>query len=208
MSDIWGLSSGGSAADDAKTDYEMPGGSFEVIPEGSKVLSMVEAAEWTNTEQDGSGAEYLSLQWTVVKPEDVKGRKIFQKLFISDTDPKVRDNGKAEKKRDRARKMFAAIDANAGGKLAKKGGKPSDDDIMLALSNKLMVIRLGVWSLEDRDNPNGPPITGNWVSAVAGKGSEVILTEAKTPAPQRRQEPASGGYGGGGSAGYDDEIPF
>ncbi len=198
MSDIWGLSDGGSAADTG-AEYEIPGGgNFEVIPDGSKVLAMVEDAEWKTDDQ---GNEYLNLKWSAVKPEDVQNRKIFQKLWIKDTDPRERDADKAAKKRDRARRLFAAIDANAGGKLAKKGGIPGSEDVLLALANKLMVIRLGVWSMDDNRNP-GQKMEGNWVQAVAPKTAEVGLTEAKAPAQPRQSHRASS------SALDDDDLPF
>ena len=163
MSDIWGLSDGGSAAETG-TEYEIPGGgNFDALPDGSKVLAMVEDAEW---KEDADHNEFLNLKWTVLKPEEVKNRKIFQKLWIKDFDPRKQDEAKAEKKRDRARRLFAAIDANAGGKLAKKGGIPDADAIMLALVNKPMVIRLGLWEMEDRQNP-GQTMAGNWVQAAA-----------------------------------------
>lgn len=202
MSDIWGLSEGGSAADTG-TEYEVPGGgNFDALPEGSKVLAMVEDADW---KEDKDGNEYLNLKWSVVKPEDVANRKIFQKLWISDLDPRSHGD-KAEKKRDRARRLFAAIDANAGGKLAKKGGKPSGEDIAIALSNKLMVIRLGLWEMEDNQNP-GQMMQGNWVQAVSPKASEIGIPDVKPKAQSAR----AGGTQRSQSSNrndFDDEIPF
>ena len=119
MSDFWNLSDGGDATEDVSTSYEVASGSFEAFPEGTKLLAMVTDAEWRVNEQ--SGLENLSLTWTVVKPEEVANRKVFQSLWLTDLQPEAKD---PEKKRDKARRMFAAIDANAGGKLAKKPGKP------------------------------------------------------------------------------------
>ena len=201
MSDIWGLSTGENAADTG-TEYEVPGGgNMEPLPEGSKVLAMVEDAEW---KEDAEHNEFLNLKWTVLKPEEVKNRKIFQKLWIKDFDPREKDEAKAEKKRDRARRLFAAIDANAGGKLAKKGGIPDADAIMLALVNKPMVIRLGLWEMEDRQNP-GQTISGNWVQAVSPKTAEVGLAEAK---PSRSAR--AGSLQRMANAAYDDDldVPF
>lgn len=193
MTDIWGLSDGNNAADTG-VDFEIAGGgNFDVIPDGSKVLAVVENAEWKTDNEEN---EFLNLQWTVVKPEEVANRKIFQKLWITDDDPRAKD---ADKKRDKARRMFAAIDANAGGKLAKKGGKPDADGILLALANRPMVIRLAVWSMADRDNP-GEKIEGNWVSAVAPKSSDVGLTAAKPKAGTSQRQ--------SNAAVDDDEIPF
>ena len=196
--DIWGLSDGGSAADTG-TEYETPGGgNLEPLPEGSKVLAMVENAEW----RDADGSEVLSLEWTIIKPADVANRRVFQKLWITDTDLRVKDAEKAAKKRDRARRMFAAIDANAGGKLSKKGGgKPDADAIMLALANKAMVIRLGLWEMPDRDDPNRT-MSGNWVQAVAPKTAEIGLREAKALPASRAPAPST--YGGL----MDDDVRF
>ena len=197
MSDIWGLSDGGNAKDTG-TEYETPaGGNFEALPEGSKVLAMVEDAEWKD---DNEMNEYLSLTWTVVKPEEVGNRKILQKLWISDLDPRAKAD-KAEAKRDRARRLFAAIDANAGGKLAKKGGKPTGEEIAMALANKLMVIRLGLWEMDDRENP-GKTISGNWVQAVAPKNAEIGIPDAPVK-PQRSNQTSNRS-----SIIDEEEVPF
>ena len=202
MTDIWGLSDGGSAAETG-TEYEIPGGgNFDALPDGSKVLAMVEDAEW---KEDADHNEFLNLKWTVLKPEEVKNRKIFQKLWIKDFDPREKDEAKAEKKRDRARRLFAAIDANAGGKLAKKGGIPDADAIMLALVNKPMVIRLGLWEMEDRQNPS-QVMSGNWIQAIGPKTGEIGLTEAKP----RAQSARAGSSQRQQNAAYDDDedLPF
>ena len=202
MSDIWGVSDGGNAADTG-TENEVPGGgNMEPLPEGSKVLAMVEDAEW---KEDADHNEFLNLKWSVVRPDEARNRKIFQKLWIKDFDPRERDDAKAEKKRDRARRLFAAIDANAGGKLAKKGGIPDADTIMVALANKLMVLRLGLWEMEDRQNP-GQVMSGNWVQAVGPKTGEIGLAEAKP----RAQSARAGSSQRKANAAYDDDsdLPF
>lgn len=189
MSDFWGLSSGESATDTG-TEFEVSSGNFEVIPDGSKVLAMVENAEW---KQDDKLNEYLSLQWTALKPEAVANRKIFQKLYLTDLDA---SHKKPEEKRDKARRMFAAIDANAGGKLATLVSKPDADAIMRALGNRTMVIRLGVWSIKSRET--GELIEGNWVQAVAPKTADLEIKPAKP-----RAEPRVGNSDIG-----DDSLPF
>ena len=104
MSDFWGLSTGGDATEDVSTSYEVASGSFEAFPEGTKLLAMVTDAEWRVNDQ--TGLENLSLTWTVVKPEEVANRKVFQSLWLTDLQPEAKD---PEKKRDKARRMFAAI---------------------------------------------------------------------------------------------------
>ena len=78
--------------------------------------------------------------------------------------------------------MLAAIDANAGGKLGQRQGKPSDDELALNLCNKPMIITARIWEVEDRQT--GGLISGNWVSAVAPK-SKGINVKAAAVSSQR-----------------------
>lgn len=197
MSDFWNLSEGGDATDDVSTSYEVASGSFEAFPEGTKLLAMVTDAEWRINNR--TGLENLSLTWTVVKPEEVANRKLFQSLWLTDLQPEAKD---PEKKRDKARRMFAAIDANAGGKLAKRPGKPDDDVIMIALANKPMVIRLGEYEGRTRD---GGTVQRNYVQAVGPKTEETYLPQPTKRAPSR-QAPRSGAPAGG--VAFDDDLPF
>lgn len=200
MSNFWDLSDGSNAADSKQTEYEIPGGgNMDPIPDGSSVLAMIDEAKWDSKDD----AEYVSLRWTVLSPDEYKNRKVFQKLWVTDDDPKAEDADKAAKKRDKARRMLAAIDANAGGKLTSKGGKPTDETLTGCLTNKPMIIRVAIWSVKSRET--GEDITGNWVQAVAPKSAGI---DVKEPAPKKASAPSqSGGYGAGGSA-LDDEIPF
>ena len=195
MSDFWGLSTGETATDDVSTSYEVASGSFDAFPEGTKLLAMVTDAEWRTNDQ--TGLENLSLTWTVVKPEEVANRKVFQSLWLTDLQPEAKD---PEKKRDKARRMFAAIDANAGGKLAKKPGKPDAEAILIALANKQMLIRLGEYEGRTRD---GGTVQRNYVQAVGPKTEETYLP------PQKDRAPARSAASTGASIYFDDsEIPF
>jgi hypothetical protein len=200
MMGFWDLSDGGSAAKTG-TEYEIPGGNMDPIPAGSSVLAIVDEAKW---DVDQLGNQYVSLRWSVLAPEAFKNRKVFHKLWVTDHDPNAKDTAKAIAKTDKARKMLAAIDANAGGKLSAKNEKPSSDDLAMALCNKPMVITLMVW--ESNTGGGG----GNWVCAVAPKDRELKIGEAK-PAP-RRADPLAGGGSAGGNYSRnpidDEEIPF
>ena len=194
---FWNLSDGDNAAKTG-TEYEIPGGNMDPIPAGSSVLAMVDEAKWATTQNNAE--EYVSLRWTVLAPDEFKNRKVFQKLWVTDHDPNAKDHAKAIAKTDKARKMLAAVDANAGGKLTAKDAKPSNDDLAMALMDKPMVITLGVW---ESNQPGGSG--GNWVMAVAPKNKELKIGD-KAPAKAR---PASQGSAGGAYAGgMDDEIPF
>lgn len=190
---FWNTSDGEDAAQTGG-EYEAST-SMEPIPVGSSVLAMIDEAKWAAT--DG-GSEYIALRWTVLNPPEFKNRKVFHKLWVTDHDPNAKDTTKAIAKTDKARKMLAAIDANAGGKLTAKDAKPTDDALAVALLDKPMVITVGVW--ESNTGGSG----GNWVMAVAPKTKELKIGTAKP-----RAKAASGGggaYSGGGMA--DDEIPF
>lgn len=166
---FWNLSDESAATDTGK-EYD-GGGNLPPIPEGSSVLAMPDEAKWA---EDRNNNEYLSIRWRVLKPEAHANRVVFQKLWVTDDDPRAKD---ADKKRDKAKRMFAAIDANAGGKLSKKASKPTDDELALALINKQMVLRLGVWEM---DGDDGKPMSGNYVQAVSDKTKPV--SEGAKPA--------------------------
>jgi len=194
---FWNLSDGEDAAKTG-AEYEIPGGNMDPIPAGSSVLAMVDEAKWATTQNDAE--EYVSLRWTVLAPEEFKNRKVFQKLWVTDHDPNAKDTAKAIAKTDKARKMLAAVDANAGGKLTAKDAKPSNDDLAMALMDKPMVITLGVW---ESNQPGGSG--GNWVMAVAPKNKELKIGDK---APAKAGGNRSSGSSGGSRAELDDEIPF
>lgn len=197
---FWDLSTG-EAATETGTSFEVTTGN-EPIPDKSSVLAAIDEIKWGKNQ---NGDEYVSVRWAVMKPEEVENRKVFQKMWVTDLEPNTvsRDGeDKAIKKRDKARKMLAAIDANAGGKLARKPGKPTDDDMALALIGKPMVIKLGVWDIGGN--------SGNWVMAVSPKNSELVIgtSQPRRPAAQRDERSPAGGRTGGLSTDFDDEIPF
>jgi hypothetical protein len=204
---FWDLSDGETAANTG-TEYEVPSGNIEPIPAGSSVLAMIDEVKW---ETKQTGEEFVSARWTVLAPKEYENRKVFHKLWVMDLDPSAKDQAAGLKKRDKARKMLAAIDANAGGKLTAKVGRPTDDDL-LHLTNKPMIATIMTWSMPD--TRNGGMMHGNWVSAVASKGAkEIHVAEAKplptSGAPARRDDFGVGA--GQGSARRDldgDDIPF
>lgn len=186
--DFWSTSDGSDLRESAEKSYDS-GGGFITIPDNTNCLAVIDAAEW---KQDAHLNEFINLRWDVTSPDAYAGAKIQQKLWVKDMDPKAKD-GKA--KRDKARRMFAAIDANAGGKLAKAGREPEADGMALALFNKQMGIKVRTWELDGED---GKPITGNWICAVMPRAETAISEPAK--APPRKAAPVK--------EELDDDIPF
>lgn len=208
---FWSDSTGQNVAKNEDTSFDMGGGGL-LIPHNTQTKSVIDEAKW-DAKKDQSGsiiAEYISLRWTVMAPESLKNIKVFQKLWVTDFDPEVKDIDKARRKRDKALKMLAVIDANAGGKLRSVDGKPSDADLQ-SLVMKPMLTRVMVW--EQQDRVTGVAIKGNWIGAVAESGSGQVDEGVKAIAAD---SPPSRGAGGGGgqrspaqtSMALDDDIPF
>ena len=158
--------------------FESGGGNLEPMPEGTNVLAAPVEAGWKNYE----GEDYVNLQWQVLAPAEYKNRRVFQKIKVYESDPK---------KADKAKRMLAAIDANAGGKLMQIEREPSDAELTQCLVGKQMMLRLGLWEINDK--------RGSWVSAVAPKtGGAAPAAPARAPA---RAPAATGGD-------FYDDIPF
>jgi len=209
MMGFWDLSDNSSATTTG-TDYEVPGGNLDPIPAGSSVLALIDEAKWDRAKNSydtdtATGPEYVSLRWTILAPKAYENRKVYHKLWVTDDDPSVKDAQKAIAKRDKARKMLAAIDANAGGKLTAQDGKPSNDSLALHLSNKPMVITLMEWAIGDA--------SGNWVAAVAPKTKALEIKPPKAKTASARGNDGFGSASSGASSGQtsmmdDDSIPF
>ena len=158
----------------ATGEFESGGGNMEPLPEGTQVMAMVDQAKW-----DAHDGEYfVSLRWTVAMPEEYKNRKIFQKIKVKNPDAE---------KRDKALMMLAAIDANAGGQIMALGAEPEDADLAAALLNRPMVLKLGLWKM---DNAQGESKSGNWVQKVAPR-KKGATAPAATPAAPAPRTPAS-----------------
>lgn len=203
---FWDLDDGGNAADTG-TEYEVPAGGFGIIPDGSKVLALVDEARW----DDKDGFRYVSLRWSIIAPDDYKNWKIFHKLWVADLDPGMTDSAKAAKKRDRHRRMLAAIDKNANGQLTQSQDEPTDETLATALMNVPMLIKCMIWEMDDNQRP-GEKIRGNWIAAVApGDTSAIVVTDAAKAQPARqsakRTAPAMAAASSAGMD-LDDDIPF
>ena len=193
---FWETSDGGTATDTGN-NYEIPGGSMEPIPNNSDVLAIVDQAKWS--EKDGNN--YIELRWNVMAPEAVKNRKVFHKLWVTDLDPNAKDEAKGKAKRDKARRMLASIDANAGGNLTRTGDAPTDETLTMHLSNTPMVVKVMVWSMKGSD---GAEMAGNWISAVSPADKPLHISDEPLPKTSAPSTP----YQGGNSDVGDDEIPF
>lgn len=168
-------------------EFETGGGDMEPIPKNTTVLAVADEAKW----DDYEGEEYISLRWVVVQPADYKNRKVFQKIKVNAPDAK---------KADKAKRMLAAIDSNAGGKLVASGEMPTNETLTMYLTQKPMLLKLQVWEINGDD---GNKKRGNWISAVSprAKGQEVPEPVAQ-PATQPATQPDA-------AEDFDDsDIPF
>lgn len=157
--------------------FESGGGAMEPIPNNTDVLAAPDEAKWDEWNED----RYISLRWSVMAPAQYKGRKIFQKIRVNDA-----DKNKAEK----ARRMLAAIDTNAGGKLMKADTEPTDKSLTIALVNKPMVLKVMVWEIKAEDSNDGVDRSGNWIAAVSPRNNDAGKAKAKTePKPEPKPQP-------------------
>ncbi len=150
---FWNLSDNSENLQQNNTGtFDAGGGDMEPIPKDTQVKAACEEAKWDHYD----GEEYINLKWTVLAPAEYKNRKIFQKIRVMDGDAK---------KSDKAKRMLAAIAANAGGGLLKVEGRPSDMDLQRNLAMKPMALTLQVWEMDKTDGTG--KISGNWVQQVA-----------------------------------------
>ncbi|MBV5345806.1 MAG: hypothetical protein JZU63_09980, partial [Rhodoferax sp.] len=197
-----------SAADNASSEFDAGGGNMQPIPSDTNVLAAIDEAKWSKNQK---GDEFISLRWTVIAPEDFANRKIFQKLWVTDFDPSVLVKGedKALAKRDKAKRMLAAIDTNAGGKLLAKPVMPTDESMTLHLTNKPMIVKVMVWEMTDR--MTGDVARGNWVGAVSSKANGKVSSPdeiAKSKSEMANHQSKAAGAAARGGRNLDDEIPF
>ena len=142
-------------------EFETGGGDIKPIPADTSCLASIDEAKW---DHDRDGNTYVSLRWSVLMPAEYKNRKVFQKLWVKDEDPRAKDPAK---KKDKAMRMLAAIDFNAGGKLKAAGVEPTDESLGACLVGKPMIIKVMEWKMDDA--VTGEIKTGNWIGAVSPK---------------------------------------
>jgi len=165
--------------------FETGGGDIEPMPAKTQVLAAPDEAKWDTSDRED--AEFISIRWSVLKPAEYNNRKVFQKLHVKHAD---------QKKADKALRMLAAIDANAGGKLMKAGDEPTDQSLTATLVNKPMMLMLQLWELETE---TGEKKRGNWVSAVSPRAGGA---EKKEPVATKKPAPIAD------PGDFDDDIPF
>lgn len=153
------------------------------IPANTGLRAFIEEANW----DEYQGLRLIKLKWRVQGGE-YDNRVVYQKLHVNDAS-----------KAGRAKSMLAAIDQNSGGKLMAAGVEPTDEALMLALTNKAMGIKVDVWEIEGK--------TGNWVKAVAplkaGSTPAPAVPRAAPAAPRPAPAPAPAP-----SDDFSDDIPF
>ena len=168
--------------------YESGGGDLPPIPKGTQVLASIDQAKWSEYE----GSHYIDIRWTVARPEEYANRKIFQKIRVKDTDVN---------KKDKALRMLAAIDSNAGGKLVASGVEPTDESMTLSLANRPMVLKLDVWELDDKTK------SGNWVSQV-GPHTKKASDAPVNPMAAKTAAAAPSAVAHDPVDDFEDDVPF
>lgn len=156
------------------SEFDSGGGDIELIPNNTALLACISEVKWVRP--DGEAA-YVNAKWTVMLPEKYKGRIIFQKIRVNNSDAK---------KADKAKTMFVAIDTLCGGKLFAAGVEPTDDSMMAAFSNKLMLVVSMVWEIKTKlidgvetELPKAEWGSGNWIRSVNSKAEAKAVINAQ-----------------------------
>lgn len=194
MSSFWATSDGEVIGGDSG-EFDGGGGGMDVIPDGTALMAFIDEAKVETLE---TGERYISLRWSAAKPTTYKNRKVFQKLWVFDLNPRTADKDKAKKKRDKDKRMLAAIDQNAGGKLRESGTDPTTISLTSGVTNKFMMIKVFVWSMKNAQT--GETMEGNWVGYVAPKSAYDAAAVEDEPVKVTKAAPKA--------ASIDDEIPF
>lgn len=168
------LSDGTDARENEETSFSAET-KLAPIPDNTTVKAACDQAEWKTSERDGT---YISLRWTVLGPEEYSNRKVFQKIQVLHSEPE---------KRDKAIRMLRTIDLLGGGKLAKMNKEPTDEQLILALTNVIAMLKLRVWEIEDDDGEI--TASGNWVAAVSEKSTPVTSKPAAKPTAKKASSP-------------------
>lgn len=149
---------------------------IEPIPAKTQCLAAIDEIKWDTYENE----EYISARWNILQPAEFKNRKIFQKLKVNELDVK---------KKTKALKMLAAIDFNAKGGLMASGKIPTDAMMQKGLMNKIMVIMVQVWAMEN--SQTGEMKKGNWISAVSPRSAttpERVVPTVRETIPKTSEE--------------------
>lgn len=191
--DFWG------GAEEATGEFESKGGSFEVLPDGTRCLAIIDSIEWDSFPcEEGEAIKFIKARWSIMQPADYENRKIFHniKLYGDDPSGKFYDPEKQQAKREKERATFWAIDKNCGGKIAAKGRHEiTNEELQRCLINKPMYITLGVWETPDKTK------SGNWIRKIEPSSAGAA---AATPKPKQATKPITRAQ----PVDDDDDIPF
>ena len=152
MVNFWDL------GEDEKVTGEFESGGFNLIPDGTRVLCMLEDIKWVSPkaafDSTTDSGDYVEATWKVLEPLDYRKTVLFQKIRIM--------HNEADKAK-KAKMMLLAIDHNAGGELAKLDRKPEDGDMQRALLNTIVCATVRIWEMDDKK--------GNWIAKVEPKAN-------------------------------------
>lgn len=155
---------------------------FEVIPDGTVAIALIESAEVVCASMYNP-EDTVKITWRIQGGE-YANRVVFQKIKFMEQDAT---------KRLRQQRILLAIDANARGQIRADGGVNPQN--VTSLQFAVMQIHIKVWEMDGKK--------GNWISAVSEKGGASQQAKPRAQAQvqtQAQHEPQV--------AQADDVIPF
>lgn len=190
MSSFWSTGDGDDIRDKVDVDKDLEtGGGFEPLPDKTKVLALITEAG-IDEDKDGNRRAFATME--IVKPEAYARRKLFPRFWVFDDNPNAADKAK---KRQNDLMRFTKLDAACGGKLARKDGVPTSDDISLAFTNKQVIVHVMLMTPKD----GGEPF--NWYSDYWSRGSKEISEVKAAPKSSTKRQAFDDDLDG-------DDVPF
>lgn len=131
---------------------------FEPIPDKTEAQAYTTSISWKQPDSEFSDEnKYIEVEWVILSPENIKNRKIFQKIRLHD---------EKESRRDNAMRMMAAL-YTIGGKvdISKVKTEPTDADLAKAALNIKAVITIGLFTAKK----DGVETKHNYISGISSK---------------------------------------
>lgn len=180
------------------------------IPHGTELQAIIESVKWEEP-SDFYPDAYINVKFSALKPSDFENRKVGIKLHVNNA-----------KKADRAKKFFAAIDNNCGSKHLTKQIEPTDETLEQYWLNKVMSVRVAVFTTEGKFNDDGTvaeaPKEINYVDAVSAKKKAAPTAKAEVPKPKAKpavdpeiaamEAKLAAAKAAAAYESFDDDIPY
>ena len=193
---FWEMSDGSQAQ--ASTEYEAPSGGG-VIPDDTDVMAFIDEIKWD--EKDGN--KFISARWRVAKPETLKNRVVFQKMWVMGNNPQTKEPEKRKKQGDEWKEEASFFDVTLWGKMAEGLNTYLVKGKQIAVEGELEQER---WE-KDGQNHSKVTITASNIQLLGG-GQAGQAANVPAGFPIGGQPRGEAVAAASAPAGFPSDIPF